>query len=296
MGKASRKLMKKQQQIKTGEVNQTIIEDKQKIALYKESGDYEEALLLVIELLEKKCYDVDVIFDAAELYFMAGDYERTSTWINKTLEFDPNHIGARILLAHTCMLSERLDDALKILEFILRTAKERLSQEQFDKIEELLEYFKYTSDLHTLKQDYPHIADFLEIEDDKVNEEMEIPVNQERDSNVEIAVREKSEVSNSLKETFDIEAIKNDIMEKQVSLQTKIALYNSFAGSCFFEDNIKDAEILLNEALMIDPCHAETLKNMVEIALYQKDKERALRYASELPIADFVLLKKIKEA
>lgn len=296
MGKASRKLMKKQQQVKAGEVSQNIIDDKKKIAFYKESGDYEEALLLVIDLLEKKCYDVDVIFDAAELYFMAGDYERTSTWINKTLEFDPSHVNARILLAHTCMLSERLDDALKILEFILRTAKERLSKDQLEKVEELLEYFKYTSDLQQLKQDFPHIADFLEIEDDKVNGAAEIAVEQERDPIDETVAKEEIEVSGSPKKSFDIETIKKDIAEKQVSLQAKIALYNSFAGVCFFDDNIEDAEALLKDALTIDSCHAETLKNMVEIALEQKDKERALRYASELPVADFSLLKKIKEA
>ena len=295
MGKASRKLMKKQQQVKAGEVSQNIIEDKQKIAFYKESGNYEEALLLVIDLLEKGCYDVDVIFDAAELYFMAGDYERTSTWINKTLEFDPNHINARILLAHTCMLSERLDDALKILEFVLRKAKSTLSEDQLEKIEELLEYFKYTSDLQQLKQDYPHIADFLEIEDDKVNEEEETVVEQELAAVDKIVAKEEREEAR-LQRAFDTESIKKDIAEKQISLQAKISLYNSFAGACFFDDNIDAAEALLKEALMIDPCHAETLRNMVEISLERNDKEQALRYASELPIADFALLRKIKKA
>jgi len=288
--------MKKQQQVKAGEVSQNIIDDKKKIAFYKESGDYEEALLLVIDLLEKKCYDVDVIFDAAELYFMAGDYERTSTWINKTLEFNPEHIDARILLAHTCMLSERLDDALKILEFVLRKANDNLNEKQLEKIEELLEFFKYTSDLQQLKQDYPHIAEFLEIEDDKTSEDSEIVVEQEELASDKKADNEKIIENDSPSKVFAIESIKKDIAEKQISLQAKISLYNSFAGACFFEGNIEDAEALLKEALTIEPCNGETLKNMVEISLEREDKEQALQYASELPFTDFSLLKKIKEA
>jgi len=309
MGKASRKLVKKQQNFKAGEKTKNINEDKEKIAAYKESGDYEEALLLVIDLLEKKCYDIDVIFDAAELYFMTGDYERTAIWINKTLEFNPGHIDARLLLAHTCMLSDRLDDALKILEFVLRTAKEQLSAAESGKIKELLEYFEYTADPSQVKQSYPHIAAFLKIEDgpvsevaaDRQNEAITAAADKNTENFAVDAEDTENEVQNLSTEKevvaapIKIEEIKKEIETKQVSLQQKILLYNSFAGACFFENRLPEAEELLKEALKIDSSHTETLRNIIELSLEQGNKEKALTYVSKLPIADFSLLKQIKE-
>jgi len=304
LGKASRKVAKKQQKIKVGEQNKESAELKQRIAAYKAAGNYEDALLLVIELLERKCYDVEVLFDAAELYFMAEDYERTSIWINKTLEFDPGHIGARILLAHICMLSDRLEDALKLLEFLLRTAKERMTEAEYTKIEELLEYFKYTRDIDELKQDYPHIAAFLKIEVDTISTTMEaVPETaqsaqsgsaQHVEQDVVMAEKQPSEKEAGTA-SVNMEQVKKEIAAKQVSLQQKISLYNSFAGACFFENRLQDAALLLEEALQIDPYHTETLCNMVEISLEQGDKERALQYMADLPITDFSLLKKIRE-
>lgn len=303
MGKTSRKLAKKQQENKADQQNKIILDDKQKIAAYKEDGDYEAALEVVIDLLNRHCYDADVLFSAAELYFMAGDYERTAVWINKTLEFFPGHTEARILLAHTCMLTDRLDDALKILEVVLRSSKEQLNEQEEERIEELLEYFKYTADLGEIKKTYPRIAAFLQLDveaeagsdADTTIEEIKEEIKEEivpgsiiKGEDDPVKVLDETELCNEMTQ------IKREIAEKRISLRQKIFLYNSFAGGFFFDNRFDEAQELLEEALQIDSDDTETLKNITELCIEQGNKEKALEYVAKLSITDFSLLKKIK--
>lgn len=293
MGKASRKLAKKQQVNKAGEENKIILDDKEKIAIYKEEGDYEAALELVIDLLNRHCYDADVLFSAAELYFMAGDYDRTAVWVNKTLEFFPGHTEARILLAHTCMLTDRLEDALKILEVVLRNSKEQLNEKEEERIEELLEYFKYTADLGEIKKKYPFIAEFLQLESNA--EIVHTEENEESTGDHEQESQNVLEKIEQVDENNQFAKVKKEIAEKQISLKEKISLYNSFAGVYFFDQHFEAAYELLEEALKIDGSDKETLRNMVELFIEQGNKEKALEYATKLTRTDFSLLKKIKD-
>lgn len=282
LGKSSKKVVKKQQQMKAGEQQMKIDELKEKIAKCKEDGKYEDALEDVIALLQMHCYDIDVIFDAAELYFMAGDYQRAAVWINKTLEFDSSHLGARILLTRICMLGDRPKDGLDIMEFVLKNGKDRITEEQNGQIEEILEYYRYTSDLDEIKEKHPNVARFLGLTDlaqgEKKNE-----VLVEADEQID-ALTEK------------VQKIKNEILTKDISLQEKITLFNSFAGSFFYEERFVETETLLKEALVLDDYNAETLRNIALLSLDQGNKEMALQYASKLKHADFGLLKKIREA
>jgi len=308
LGKASRKLVKQQQKNKTeGQQNQ-VAGLKEKIAKYKEVGKYEEALEVVIELLQMKCQDIDVIFDAAELYFMAGDYERTTVWINKTLEFSPEHIEARMLLTRICMLTDRSKDGLNIMEFVLRKKGQQLTEEQKAEIEEILEYFRYTSDVDELTNGYPYVAKFLGLTTEPAATEIPVKdiVYEGKDNimNASFADRkivedepEKQETQETDRELLQsVETIKASIMDKNVSLQEKISLCNSFAGAYYYEDKLADAEALLLSAFSLDEYNGETLRNLAMLAIANGDKKTALQYAAKLSHTDFALVKLIKEA
>jgi Flp pilus assembly protein TadD len=307
LGKASRKLVKQQQKNKTeGQQNQ-VAGLKEKIAEYKEAGKYEEALEVVIELLQMKCYDIEVLFDAAELYFMAGDYERTTVWINKTLEFSPEHIEARILLTRICMLTDRSKDGLNIMEFVLRKKGQQLTEEQKVEIEEILEYFRYTSDADELTNGYPYVAKFLGLITEPATESLVKDIVYEgKDNIMNTSFADKKTVEDEPKEQNiaetdktllqSVEMIKASIMDKNVSLQEKISLCNSFAGAYYYEDKLADAETLLLSAFSLDEYNSETLRNLAVLALANDDKKTALQYAAKLSQTDFALIKLIKEA
>ena len=288
MGKASRKLAKKQQENKNGEHQKKISEIKRRIGECKQQAKYEDGLLLVAELMDMKCQDIDVIFDAAELYFMAGDYQRANIWIEKTLEFSPGHIGARILLAHICLLGDRVDTGLDILEVVLKLAQHTLTAEQEADVKEMLLYYKKLKGESELNSSYPNTAKFLglsvQVDTTPVIEDAE-----EDDSCT--AVDAKMQITDQQDE---VKKVKQEIKDKPISLQEKISLYNSFAGAYYYENQLDSSKEMLVEANALDEYNEETLRNLALLSAEIDDKEAALKYASKLQHTDFSLLKLIK--
>ncbi|WP_019552545.1 tetratricopeptide repeat protein [Propionispira raffinosivorans] len=282
MGKASKKLAKNQKKNK-------LVELKAKITEYKEAGNVKDALDIVIELFNLKCYDVEVLFDAAELYFLDGDYDRAAVWANKTMEFEGGHIGARILLSRICFLKNRPKDGLAVLEFILNTTQ-HLTDQQAEQIQEILESLE--SSTSELCAEYPHITEFM---NNLKTAEVLPGLNQSEEHihlKKNVTVDQEAE---TVKEVVSVQTLKMKIANKKVSLQEKITLYNSSAGQAYYEDQLGDAEILLLAALELDEYNVESLRNMVLLAVAAHDTIGALQYAAKLPTTDFALLKLIKD-
>lgn len=288
MGKSSKKLAKNQKKNKSTEL-------KAKITEYKEAGNIKEALDVVVELFNLKCYDVEVLFDAAELYFLDGDYERAAVWADKTMEFEPTHVGARILLSQICFLKNRPKDGLAVLEFILNTTQP-LTDQEIEQIQGSLE--SLDSSTRELCIAYPNITNFMNSVENLEESEKLPTLNQSEEciglkKTVTVVVDQEAE---GVKEVVQsVQALKKEVANKKVSLQEKITLYNSFAGQAYYEDQLGDAEILLLAALELDEYNVESLRNMVLLAVAAHDTVNALQYAEKLPITDFVLLKFIKD-
>jgi len=85
-------------------------EMKRELAAQMADEEYGEALGTVAAMIEAGLQDADAFYDAAYSYFMSGDYERATEWVDNTLRFAPQHVGARILLARICLLEERTAD------------------------------------------------------------------------------------------------------------------------------------------------------------------------------------------
>ena len=300
MGKASKKVAKKQQGNKLNEQQKTISEIKVKLNEYKADGKYEEALLLVIDLLERECYDTDVVFAAAELYFMAGDYARANIWIDRTLEAAPAHLGARILLTRICMMGDRADAGLGILEVVLKIGKGRLTTAQKEEVEELLEYYKYTKEEAEISGSYPNVAELMGFagaiaagkEDSRAGDMAELC--QEPASHTQVSAALDVVETGAGEKEKDIETVRQEILEKNISLQEKIVLCNSFAGAYYYADRIADAKIMLLTANSLDAFHTETLHNLALLAAEAGDQDMALQYVTKMPHTDFSLLKSIK--
>ena len=290
MGKASRKLAKKQQGNKNGEQQKKISEIKRRIGECKQQAKYEDGLLLVAELMDMKCQDINVIFDAAELYFMAGDYQRANIWIEKTLEFSPGHIGARILLARICLLGDRVDTGLDILEVALKIGQHKLTAEQETDVREMLSYYKNLKGEVELNNFYPNAAKFLGL----LVQEETVAVSQTVKAGISCDTADQI-LEMQVKAQDDVKKVKQEIKDKPVSLQEKISLYNSFAGAYYYEDRLDESKEMLVAANSLDEYNEETLRNLALLSAEMHDKEAALMYASKLQHTDFSLLKLIKD-
>lgn len=157
--------MKKQKEKKEQEAVQKMGADtEKKIREYMENEAYAEVLNEAAELAKTGSMKPAIMYDVAYSYFILGDYERAATWLDTTLQKEPGHVAARILLARLCILEDRVDAGLAIFDFVLKHFLRALSEEEQEEIEEIVEFYG-RNDEEKIKRSYPHIAAFLHLTD-----------------------------------------------------------------------------------------------------------------------------------
>jgi len=85
-------------------------EMKRKLVAQMADEEYAKALGTVAAMIEKGIKDADAFYDAAYSYFMSGDYERATQWVDNTLSLVPHHVRARILLALALLKTNDRDE------------------------------------------------------------------------------------------------------------------------------------------------------------------------------------------
>ena len=170
MGKASRKMKKKQQQEAEAGLQAEVKTTEQKLFRQIEEEAYSEALDTLVELVQKKSVSPQAMYAGAYAYFMMGDYDRAANWIDNTLRYAPNHVAARILLARLCILQDKADAGLAIFDLLTDKFLPAMKEEERDEIESLAGFYG-RNEPDKVKREYPHLAAFLQI--DKENHEAE---------------------------------------------------------------------------------------------------------------------------
>ncbi len=170
MGKASRKMKKKQQQEAEAGLQAEVKTTEQKLFRQIEEEAYSEALDTLVELVQKKSVSPQAMYAGAYAYFMMGDYDRAANWIDNTLRYAPNHVAARILLARLCILQEKADAGLAIFDLLTDKFLPSLNEEERDEIESLAGFYG-RNEPDRIMREYPHLASFLQI--DKENHQAE---------------------------------------------------------------------------------------------------------------------------
>ena len=164
MGKAARKLKKRQDAVAAAEIQQANRGLEDTLRQQMEDGQYEKVIDTLAELIQAGDVKPEFMYDAAYAYFMAGDYDRSATWVNNTLAAEPGNIPVRILLARLLILNKREDDGLAVFDFVLDKGQGVLSQAQLDEIEEIVEFYG-RNDREKVLRSYPHVAKLLKLED-----------------------------------------------------------------------------------------------------------------------------------
>ena len=275
MGKSGRKMNKKinRQQLKAENKELTVLQNK--LTQQYETMDYDGALETVAELMGKKCYEPEIMFKAAQIFFFQGDYKRAASWVTNTLQYNSGHVDARLLLARICLLEDRTDDAMAIYDVVLQHGANLLTPEQREDIKEATDYIART-DGEWLKDNYPLVANLV------------MGADHEEKTMQPQAMQESVATA-----TVETDKVMADIMQSPVSLREKIAMLNAYAGGCFVAGNHEEAMKFLQKAEELDAHDNMTLRNLAMLAREMGQQEKALSYAGRMNGTDFVLLKQL---
>lgn len=276
MGKRSRKIKRSQQSQKNNEIRQETKIMKAEITELLAKEKYVEVIEELAKMIQAKCYDADTMYAGAFSYFMLGDYKRASDWVNNTLIYDPQNINVRILLARLCFLEDRVNDGLAVCNFVMQYYSNNLNDEQQHDLEDLVSM--YIDDDGVDKTIYPYLLTMINDDAtiDTTEEAAASPLVKEADSKIIV---------------LDIAKAKcQEIMQQQLALTDKVKLLNSFAASFYLDKDFASAELLLAEALRIDMKNDATLRNMVMTQLRLGNIAKAKKFATEMTMADFILL------
>lgn len=269
----------------------TAAELKRELAGQMADEEYGEALGTVAAMIEKGVKDADAFYDAAYSYFMSGDYERATEWVDNTLRLAPEHVQARILLARICLLEERMSDGLAIFEFVLKNYEAALSEEDREDLGEVLDYYG-TTKAEEIRAGYPAIARFLQLDGAVQQEQPEAfrPLAQQA-PRVELQTsRVQPRQDGTAEDETEAGQRAQEILRQDVAILEKVRLLNAFAGGFYLAGSFSAAKLLLKEALKLDAHDETTLRNMGYTLAALGEHEAALNLAALMKAPDFGLL------
>lgn len=260
-----------------------------------EDEEYAEALGTVAAMIEKGIRDADAFYDAAYSYFMSGDYERATEWVDNTLRLAPEHVKARILLARICLLQDRASDGLAIFEFVLKNYAAALSAEDREDLSEVLDYYGTTKE-DEIRAGYPAIAKFLQLDGAASAAQPEAfqPLAQQVQRIETQPVQPTQPAGQEADDEAEVLRLVQEILGKDVAVLEKVRLLNSFAGGFFLAGSFAAAKSLLKQALVLDAHDEMTLKNMGYTLAALGERDTALELASMMQRPDFGLLSVIR--
>ena len=260
-----------------------------------EDEEYAEALGTVATMIEKGIRDADAFYDAAYSYFMSGDYERATQWVDNTLRLAPEHVKARILLARICLLQDRASDGLAIFEFVLKNYAAALSAEDREDLSEVLDYYGTTKE-DEIRAGYPAIAKFLQLDGAASAAQPEAfqPLAQQVQRIETQPVQPTQPAGQEADDEAEVLRLVQEILGKDVAVLEKVRLLNSFAGGFFLAGSFAAAKSLLKQALVLDAHDEMTLKNMGYTLAALGERDTALELASMMQRPDFGLLSVIR--
>ena len=240
---------------------------------------YADAMDVMAEIAQEGSMDTEIMYLGAICYYNTGDYERAAKWLNNVLTYDAGHIKARLLLGKVCLMEDRAEDGLKLIEAVLAQNRSSLSEADEDDLESELYYYKYnaTEELAAL----PNIKAFLGISQESAG----------KDEQEAADTRQEGEPTQP---TLMAEEIIARIMEKEVCLKEKVKLLNAFAAGCYQNRDYQAAKLLLKAALQIDSGDKVLWQNMIYTCIANGEYDRAMELAGSVPMLDFGCLQMMK--
>lgn len=310
---------KKQENVKVNE----LVQLKKKMKEQYEAGEYVEAMDTMAEIAQRKKMDPEVMYMGASCYFMTGDYERAAKWVNNTLSYDPQNVPAKLLLARLCFVEDKAENGFAILDLLVEKSSGAMGEEEKKTLLEMVGYCK--GNMPDLMEKHPLLLKYHEDNCVGASPTCTAPKDEGR-SKAQAAVDRLKSLLNKSKgnkdpqqsmekvteapaapvtvaasNTIDVNdgaasvvQIVEKVMASDISLREKVKSLNNFASGLYLNDDYDGALKLLQKALEIDSHDPFVLRNIAYVCLAMKEKDKALEYASKLPMTDFALIKAIK--
>lgn len=310
---------KKQENVKVNE----LVQLKKKMKEQYEAGEYVEAMDTMAEIAQHKKMDPEVMYMGASCYFMTGDYERAAKWVNNTLSYNPQNVPAKLLLARLCFVEDKAENGFAILDLLVEKNSGAMGEEEKKTLLEMLGYCK--GNMPDLMEKHPLLLKYHEDNCVGASPTCTAPKDEGR-SKAQAAVDRLKSLLNKSKgnkdpqqsmekvteapaapvtvaasNTIDVNdsaasvvQIVDKVMASDISLRDKVKSLNNFASGLYLNDDYDGALKLLQKALEIDSHDPFVLRNIAYVCLAMKEKDKALEYASKLPMTDFALIKAIK--
>lgn len=162
MSSTAKKILRQQAKKQAGQRAASVAARREEVTRLIDGGKYADAVDLIAELVSDKVVDADLCCQLATCYFMTGDFDRAGKWIENTFYYNPGHLGSRMLLGRLCLMENKIEDAFKIFEYILRNYSGVLTEDDRITIEDsLFAYYRLEED--NIRKNYPLLAKFMDI-------------------------------------------------------------------------------------------------------------------------------------
>ena len=162
MSSTAKKILRQQAKKQAGQRAASAAARREEVTRLIDGGKYADAVDLIAELVSDKIVDADLCCQLATCYFMTGDFDRAGKWIENTFYYNPGHLGSRMLLGRLCLMENKIEDAFKIFEYILRNYSGVLTEDDRITIEDsLFAYYRLEED--NIRKNYPLLAKFMDI-------------------------------------------------------------------------------------------------------------------------------------
>ena len=255
---------------------------------YMEKKAYADAINAFADMVAAGTAPEECFGDIARAYFEAGDTARAADWVTTTLTRDPANVDVRILLGRICLKEKRIQDAFKIYENLLASHGNALSGAQRAEIDRYAGLEARLAPAE-VRENYPQLAAFFGLAAAPVGVPAPSAVKKPAaPAPKDIAVPPEKALAGSAA------AIAAKILGENIRPRDKVCTLNAFAGAAYVAGDYEGARILLTESLRLDPGCDETIKNMAVLLHDMGDNDRAIRMASEMKCADFLLLRLLK--
>lgn len=249
-----------------------------KLAHHMKNEEYNLVLECIAELIRNKVYDAEAMYAGAYSYFMLGDYERAAQWIKNTLAFAPDHLKARVLMGHLCLLEDCVEDAMEVYENVLEIGGNELEAKDIEDIYSIGIGYAGQKGGQIDASSYPEIAKLI---------------GQTGKTDSMIESNSDGIIADMREENEDAETICDKVMMENQPLTYKLKMLNTFAGGYYLSGQLHDAETLLEAALKLDSTNEITLRNMAMVQIGLGCKKKAEKIVAEMRIPDFMLIKMI---
>lgn len=258
--------------MKENNANSSVLKDKMQALIAEEK--YADAMDVMAEIAQGGSMDTEIMYLGAVCYYNTGDFARTAKWLNNVLNYDAGHIRARLLLGKVCLMEDRAEAGLRIIESVLAQNGGALSVADKDDLEGELYYYKYNATEELAEM--PHIRELLGLSQGAPNADA------------------RCEEAEQLQSVVVAEEIIAQVMEKKVCLQEKVKLLNAFAAGCYQKQDYQATKAILEAALKIDSSDKVLLQNMIYTYIAAGETVKAMELAGSVPMLDFGCLNMMK--